>query len=51
MSGKWIVSFCKVASVHYLGEVDIFFSRVFVTFLPAYSNAKIIKIERVFPEL
>ena len=28
MSGKWIVSFCKVAEVHYLGEVDIFFTCV-----------------------
>ena len=50
MSGKWIVSFCKVAEVHYSGEVDIFFINC-KTFLPDYSNAKIIKIERVFPEL
>jgi len=31
--------------------VDIFFSRVFVTFLSAYISAKIMKIECVFPEL
>ena len=56
-----------ILRVHYEWEMDCFifqgristlfrwgghiFSRVFVTFLPAYSSAKIIKIECVLPEL
>ena len=56
-----------ILRVHYEWEMDCFilqgrvstlfrqgghiFSRMFVTFLPAYSSAKIIKIECVFPEL
>ena len=56
-----------ILRVHYEWEMDCFilqgrvstlfrwgghnFSHVFVTFLPAYSNAKIVKIECVFPEL
>ena len=59
--------FFHTLGVHYEWEMDCFilqgsvstlfrwgghiFSRVFVTFLPAYSNAQIIKIELVFPEL
>ena len=56
-----------ILRVHYEWEMDCFilqgrvstlfrwggyiFSRMFVAFLPAYSSAKIIKIECVFPEL
>ena len=42
--------FPKVAYVQYLGEVDIF-SYVSKTFLPLYSSARIIKIDRDLPKL
>ena len=42
--------FHKVAWVHHLGEGNMF-SGMCMNFIPAYSSAKIIKIERVFPEL
>ena len=64
---KCAATFFHILRVHYKWEMDCFilqgsvstlfrwgghiFSRVFVTFLPVYSNAKIIKIECVFPEL
>jgi len=41
----------KTALVCYLGEVNMFFSRMSKNILPAYSSAKIIKIKRVSPEL
>jgi len=43
--------FHKVAYVHYLGEVDIFFIHEQKKFLPLYNSAKIIKIDRDFPKL
>ena len=51
-SVKCDVSFSQVhvAQVYYLGEVDTF-PCMCKTFLPAYSSAKIIKIQHVFPEL
>jgi len=42
--------FHKVAYVQYLGEVDIFHTRVNI-FLPLYNSAMIIKIDRDFPKL
>ena len=47
---KVMFYFHKVAYVQYLGEVDIF-SYVSKTFLPLYNSAKIIKIDRDFPQL
>jgi len=42
--------FHKVVYVHYLGEVDIFHTRV-NKFLPLYNSAKIMKINQDFPKL
>ena len=42
--------FHKVAYVHYLGEVDNFYTWA-EKFLPLYNGAKIIKIDRDFPKL
>jgi len=44
-----MLHFDKVAKVHYLGEVNIFFMYV-LNVLPAYSNAKIIKNQMSFYE-
>ena len=62
-----VLTLFHILRVHYEWEIDCFilqgrvstlfksdghiFSRVFVTFLPAYISAKIMKIECVFPEL
>ena len=42
--------FHKVAYVHYLGEVDIFYTWV-NKFIPLYNSAKIIKIDQDIPKL
>ena len=42
--------FHKVVYVHYLGEVDIFHTRV-NKFIPLYNSANIIKIDQDFPKL
>ena len=42
--------FHNVAQVRYLREMDMFCVYVW-NVLPAYTSAKIVKIERVFPEL